>query len=231
MLKIAVVDDEESDVDKIIELIRQYGKDNSKNFEINIYHDGMDIVSLSEFPDIIFMDIEMKNLDGMKAAKKIRERDELCVILFVTRFAQYAVEGYGVRALDFMVKPFTSEAFFYKFRRAVEVAEKNIQKAVVVSSNGGKHRLLISDIVYIEVVNHKILYHLADGILEVWSSLKSVREKLEPCGFALCNACYLVNLRKVQSFDGGFVVVGGEKLKMSRQKKESFLSLLAQYFC
>lgn len=74
-------------------------------------------------------------------------------------------------------------------------------------------------------------YHLVGGTIEVWDSLKSVCEKLGPCGFALCNACYLVNLRKVRSYEGGFVVVGGEKLKMSRQKKESFLNELAKFLC
>lgn len=231
MLKVAVVDDEEDVALNTAEFIRRYGEENGREFEIKIYHDGMDIVSLSELPDIIFLDIEMKNLDGMRAAKEIRKRDENCVILFVTRMAQYAVEGYEVNALDFIVKPFTRQSFFYKFGRAVKAADKNAQRTILVSSNGGKYKLLVSDILYVEVVNHKVQYHLVGGTIEVWDSLKSVCEKLGPCGFALCNACYLVNLRKVRSYEGGFVVVGGEKLKMSRQKKESFLNELAKFLC
>lgn len=124
MLKVAVVDDEEDVALNTAEFIRRYGEENGREFEIKIYHDGMDIVSLSELPDIIFLDIEMKNLDGMRAAKEIRKRDENCVILFVTRMAQYAVEGYEVNALDFIVKPFTRQSFFYKFGRAVKAATR-----------------------------------------------------------------------------------------------------------
>lgn len=230
MLSIAVVDDEAAVTGEIAALIGEFGKANNKNFEVKTYRDGMDIISVNEFPDIIFLDIEMKNLDGMRAAREIRKRDEYCVIIFVTRMAQYAIEGYEVSALDFIVKPVTRETFFYKFARAVEAAEKHGQKVISITSNGGKRKVFISDINYVEVVNHKVLYHLNSGVIEVWDSLKSVCEKLEPYGFALCNSCYLVNMSKVKSFEGGYVQICDEQLKISRQKREKFLKKLAEFF-
>ena len=135
----------------------------------------------------------------------------------------------GVRALDFVVKPMTYETFAYKFRRAVEAASKRAKDTIVVSSHGGKRRLFVSDIDYVEVVNHKLIYHLGAERVEVWSSMKSAREQLEKYGFAPCSASFLVNMRKVRSFAGGDVVVGDGVIKISRKKKEEFLKLLAQY--
>ena len=183
MLRVAFVDDEEEVIEHMLGYVERYERENSVRFDTAVYRDGLDVLALNEFPDILFLDIEMKNLNGMRTAAEIRKRDEGCVIVFVTRMAQYAVEGYGVRALDFVVKPMTYETFAYKFRRAVEAASKRTEETVIVSSHGGKRRLFISDIDYVEVINHKIVYHLGEEIVEVWSSMKSVREQLEPYGF------------------------------------------------
>lgn len=231
MLRVAFIDDEPQMCERMLGYAERYERENGVQFIKEAYGDGFDVLALNEFPDILFLDIEMKNLDGMKTAEEIRKRDDGCVIVFVTHMAQYAVAGYGVRALDFVVKPMTYETFAYKFRRAVEAASKRAKDTIVVSSHGGKRRLFVSDIDYVEVVNHRLIYHLGAERVEVWSSMKSAREQLEKYGFAPCSASFLVNMRKVRSFAGGDVVVGDGVIKISRKKKEEFLKLLAQYMC
>ena len=231
MLRVAFIDDEPQMCERMLGYAERYERENGVQFIKEAYGDGFDVLALNEFPDILFLDIEMKNLDGMKTAEEIRKRDDGCVIVFVTHMAQYAVAGYGVRALDFVVKPMTYETFAYKFRRAAEAASKREKDTIVVSSHGGKRRLFISDIEYVEVINHKIVYHLGEETVEVWSSMKSVREQLEPYGFYLCSASFLVNLRKVSSFFGNNVIVGKDTLKITRKMKDDFLKALARYLC
>lgn len=118
MLRVAFIDDEPQMCERMLGYAERYERENGVQFIKEAYGDGFDVLALNEFPDILFLDIEMKNLDGMKTAEEIRKRDDGCVIVFVTHMAQYAVAGYGVRALDFVVKPMTYETFAYKFRRA-----------------------------------------------------------------------------------------------------------------
>lgn len=231
MLSIAVVDDDPQESDRICSYIKRYEAEKKISFSVRVYQDGMDITLLNEFPDILFLDVEMKNLDGLSAAREIRKRDEQCVIIFVTKVAQYAVDGYGVNALDFIVKPAKYESFSFKLDRAVSTAQKNADNTVTVTVSYGKQKLKISEILYVEVANHKLIYHTEQGMIEVWDSLKNVREMLESHGFAICNVCYLVNLRRVSSFVNDYVIVGKETLKVSRQKKKDFLNALARYLC
>ena len=215
-----------------INSLTRYASKNQPEFRITRHPDALKLINKYKSNyDLIFMDIEMPHMSGMEAAKAIRRIGHGVTLVFVSNMAQYAVAGYGVRALDFVVKPMTYETFAYKFRRAVETASKRAKDTIVVSSHGGKRRLFVSDIDYVEVVNHKLIYHLGAERVEVWSSMKSAREQLEKYGFAPCSASFLVNMRKVRSFAGGDVVVGDGVIKISRKKKEEFLKLLAQYMC
>ena len=101
MLRVAFIDDEPQMCERLLGYAERYERENGVQFIKEAYGDGFDVLALNEFPDILFLDIEMKNLDGMKTAEEIRKRDDGCVIVFFTHMAQYAVEGYGVRAAEY----------------------------------------------------------------------------------------------------------------------------------
>ena len=106
MIKIAIVEDEAMYAKQLEEFLHQYEAENHEAFDITIYSDGDQIVNKykSQF-DIILMDVEMKFMDGMSAAEEIRKMDSEVVIIFITNMAQYAIRGYAVDALDYVLKP------------------------------------------------------------------------------------------------------------------------------
>ena len=106
MIRIAVVEDEELYAEQLQNYISKYAEERKKQIKVTWFQDGEDIVSgyKGEY-DIILLDIQMRFMDGMTAAEKIRELDSEVVLMFITNMIQYAVRGYEVDAMDYVVKP------------------------------------------------------------------------------------------------------------------------------
>ena len=125
MVRIAIVEDEKEYQDILLSYIERYQTEYFADLTTTVYADGMDLVD--EYHggyDILLMDIKMKHLDGMKAARKIRSIDQAVVIIFITTMAQYAVAGYEVDALDFVLKPVDYARFEPKLTKAIGLVEK-----------------------------------------------------------------------------------------------------------
>lgn len=106
MTRIAIVEDEAAVREQLAGYVQRYTRQYGTPFEVTEFADGMEILEdyRSQF-DIIFLDVEMKHLDGMETARRIRERDGGVLIVFITNMAQYAIRGYAVGALDYVLKP------------------------------------------------------------------------------------------------------------------------------
>ena len=109
MLRIAIVEDEKDSLDRLTGLIKRYEKERDCECGVSVFGDGMNFVSdYCRVYDVVFMDIEMPFLDGMHAARKLRELDPSVMLVFVTRLASYALAGYEVDAAGYIVKPVVS---------------------------------------------------------------------------------------------------------------------------
>lgn len=231
MIRIAVVEDDAESSDKIIKFIRRYQTENEEdNFIVDLFTNGVDFLSdVKEDTDVVFMDIEMPLMNGLDAAKKLRDKNFDCCLIFTTNMAQYAVKGYEVDALDFMVKPISYFNFSMKLKKAIRIMKSRQAESIQISFGNGQKRVFVPDIKYIEVIKHKTYIHTKDGVFEQRISLNEMEKKLERFSFAKCNKCYLVNLRYVSSIDGNICTAGGEILQISRSQKKSFVDALTNY--
>ncbi len=229
--RVGVVEDNREACEQLCGFIDEYGKLRGYNFSVSCFADALDF--LEQFRgnfDIIFMDIELPHLDGMEAVRRIRETDRRVIVIFVTNMAQYAVKGYEVDALDFIVKPVVFSAFTMKLDRAVEKFKAMQDREIWINERNNKRRLRTSDIIYVEVAHHSVIYHTVDGDYKTYDQLGNVSKALADAPFALCNRCYLVNLNFVTAIDEFSVTLnGGERLQISRNKKKSFLKSLNDY--
>lgn len=121
-VNVAIVEDESEYARELQDYLRRYGREVGERFDITVYPDGEDIVDdyRSGMYDIILMDIEMKSMDGMTAAEHIRDVDGDVVIMFITNMAQYAIRGYRVDALDYVLKPISYFSFTQRLGKAME---------------------------------------------------------------------------------------------------------------
>lgn len=231
MYYIAIVDDDSNDICALKEMLEHYFKENGGECCIAEFHDGSELMTdYSPKYDIVFLDIDMKELNGMDAAKRIRMTDESTAIIFVTRMAKYAINGYEVSALDFIVKPLDYYSFALKMKRALNYVAANRKKLVVLKIGTDTKYIDENDIKYVETLSHYLIYHTVKGDFKLLGSLKSAAEQLSAESFVLCNRCYLVNLRYVSEVSDNAVRVGSDILIISRYRRKEFMEALAKFW-
>lgn len=230
MYRIAIVEDTQSDAELLGTYLSCYAKERGIELKRTMFTDGdAFLTNYGTGFDIVLMDIEMPGIDGVATAKKLRERDENVTLIFVTHLANHALDGYEVRALDFLVKPVEYPNFCIKLDRALDSCEKNRAREVAIPTVGGVRRVRLDRLYYIEVMDHTLVFHMQDGDLSVRGSIKECERKLAPYDFVRCNNSFLVNLRYVSELDGSDVLLDGHRIPVGRTKKKEFLQRLAQY--
>ncbi len=230
MYKIAMVEDEEYAAAVLSDMLLRYGKEAGVSFEISHFQNAITfLTNYSPVFDIVFMDIELPYLNGMEAAKKLREQDTDTMLVFVTNVAQMAAKGYEVSAFDFVVKPLSYPALRMKLDRICSTLARRSYKRVTILSEGCKICIAARDILYVEVSDHTLIYHTEEGNFPAYGSMSKAKEQLEGEDFFMCNSCYLVNLRYVRRIQKYSVLVGGDELQISHPRKKAFLQALNAY--
>ena len=214
--------------DRVFERISETEKE---ELDITVYRDGDAVTAeyKSQF-DIILMDIQMKFVDGMTAAEEIRKMDSEVVIIFITNMTQYAIRGYEVDALDYVLKPVSYFAFSQKLKRAVSRIKKRSSKYITLAVKGGVIRVDLDDIYYVESAGHNLLYHMGNATHLTSGTMKSAEEQLAEYGFSRGNTCYLINLAHVDGIQDKCAVVKGERLQISRPRMNAFMRELTRYW-
>lgn len=227
---IAIIED---DIDSM-KLLNQYLIDYVKNKDFNIQI--FSFYSVNEFKnsnfqkfDIIFMDIELPDGNGMDLASELRRTNQYSMLIFVTNLAQYAINGYSVNAFDFILKPINYYSFSMKMDSVFNHLEYFTKKELILKVYHNVKKIEVETIKYIEINNHSLTFHTTLETIKITGSLKSIEKELSPRSFAMCNQCYLVNLKYVTEIKDYIVYVGKEKLLMSRPKKKSFLQAFNNY--
>ena len=227
-LRIAVCDDERKFIERFKEIIDKTYK--SLDIIIDEFTDGNELIKLfgSRNYDIVFLDIEMPAVDGLTLARKLREMSEDIYIVFLTGHIEYAVKGYEVNALRYLTKPPEAGAV----REVIDhvLKKQSGEKALWVKDRDGEHKIKLSDIIYIEAQNQKIVIYTADDEVEVRGKLSDYEEKLLSQGFFRIHRGYLVSLSKVKGFSGRDVTMSdGAVLPVGRTKEQSFKASLMSY--
>lgn len=232
MLKIAVVDDEITSIERITECIKTYCEKNGLACKVEKFSRG-DKLSFEYKPvyDVIFLDIEMEPIDGIETAKIIRKYDRDVVIIFITKMAQCAINGYEVDALGFMVKPVDPKSVWLNLDKARRALLKNKGGEVVLQLDGGIKKLSVGAIYYVEVADHDLIYHTDEGEFKI-KIRKTLGEAAKELGsaFKQYSRCYLINLNHISRVEDTAVTVGGRKIFISRAKRKDIIQDIADHF-
>ena len=231
MINIIVVDDCPSDAQLLISLIHKYAEESGREIAVRHYESALRF--LSEYrsdADIIFMDIELPDINGIMASGKLRRTDGDVALVFVTNLAHMAISGYAVEASDFIVKPVhycRLSALMNKLSKRLEMKGKDY---ISVVTNHGVERFRLSQVLYIEAEAHRITYHLAERSITYSGTLSACEKALPQDSFFRCFQSFIVNLRYVLSCTGSeIIMVGGDKIPLSRAKRKQFMEALTRY--
>lgn len=230
MIRVGLIDDDLEHQKMICEFINTYKNETNTNFEIVQYTDGQNFIE--EYRgnlDIVFLDIEMPHMDGMTAARKLRKLDSGIAIVFVTNMAQYAIHGYEVDAIDFIVKPISYYVFKDKLEKAMRSLELNKDKTIIVHDNDSVMKIKVSQILYIEKNKNYLVFHTKQGEFQARGTMIDIENKLQGEGFSKCiNGC-LVNLKYVSKMCKDSVWIEDVCLPISRQRKKEFKDDFMKY--
>ena len=230
MIRIAIVEDEVRERAHLRDCLAYMAEKERLEFDIVEFGSGEAFLGgYQPVYDIVLMDIELPGINGMETAKALRRLDSFVLLVFVTNMVQYAVSGYEVDALNYILKPVNRFDFALKMNKAISRTAKRTEESVQIRAGKDLYMLPVAAIRYLEVDGHYIVYHTTEGDYSEYITLKEAEKKLNKPYFVRCNRCYLVNLKYVSAVRDDVVQVGRDELLISRPQKKAFLNALAVF--
>ena len=214
-MRLAIVEDDDKVRQQLQTYVLQYFQGRENDVEIRLFADGDEILEdYAADYDLIFLDIQMKRLDGLA---------------FITNLANYAIRGYAVHALDFILKPVNFLMLRQVLMSVERLLDQKPKRYITLPTDTGLTRLDVSQITYVETDGHAVSIYTEKGVYRLRQSMRGMEELLGKYGFFRCNSCYLVNLRHVERVENGGAIVGGQALTISRPRHKAFMEALTKY--
>lgn len=230
MIRIAIVEDNQRDLEHLCSYLNQYQSEHPEKFFISIFQDPLRFLAdyRSDY-DLVFMDIELPPMNGIEVSRRLREIDSVVCLVFITNMEQYAVRGYEVEALDFVVKPINYYRFCSMMSKVLRNIARRSEKELMIRSSSKITRLPVSQLYYVEVRDHLLIFHTSQGDLESWGKLSDIEAELKDHDFVRCSSSYLVNLRYIMGVDGDIAVVANDRIPISQRRKKAFYNSVTTY--
>jgi len=230
LIRIAIVEDEPTERDRIKVYLEEIAQEDQTQFDIEQYSSGMAFVmrGMKDY-DLVLMDIDMPNLNGIETAKALRKVDQSATLIFVTNMAQYAISGYEVNAIDFILKPVNRYSFAIKIKRAISRTAKKNDNAIQIKMDGTIFLVHMYQIMYLEVDGHYVIFHTTQGDYKEYTTLKLAQKRINSSHFVQCNQSFLINMKYIESVSRESVTVGGTIIYISRKMKTEFMNAVLDF--
>lgn len=232
MYRALIVEDDEAAASTLRTHIKRFAAERGVAFSTEVVPSALELLEGGRAADVIFLDIGLPGISGMEAAEIIRQKDQVTPIVFVTDLAQYAVRGYQVDAIDFMVKPIAYEDFALRMGRVLRVMARNDSETISLSTASGLRVVPLRDIVFVEILKHDLYWHVLgeDEPLRLRGSIKGAAEMLGEHRFCRISASHIINMGQVKRVRSNELVMSdGQTLAISRSRKAQALEALAQF--
>lgn len=232
MVHIAICDDEKEFVSYLNGLIGRYAEESGEEIKVSVYYDGLELTERYDGTiDLIFLDIQMGAVDGLRAAKRIRQIDDRVGIIFLTTLVQYGLEGYKYQAANYIVKPIKYARLKAELNQWLKRHRRDASPAILVANDTGKYKVFLKSLRYVETFNRNLLLHTEQEDIISYKSMKEQERELKDKGFVRCHTSFLVNLYYVKGVKKLEIeLVTGEKIPVSQPKRKGFMEKLAEYW-
>lgn len=232
MIHIAVCDDEKEFVSYLTGLIRQYALESGEEIKITVYYDGLDLIEKYDASiDLIFLDIQMKMVDGLRTAEKIRGLSGEVGIIFLTTLTQYGLEGYKYQAVDYIIKPIKYVRLKSELDKFIAHHKREKNPSIYISNDTGKYKVPLHTLRYVETFNRNLMVHAEQENIICYKSMKELTQELADYGVVRCHSSYLVNLAYVKVVKKlEITLITGEVLPISQPRRKEFMEQLTEYW-
>ena len=191
---------------------------------------GEELLRYNRQIDIVFLDIQMKNIDGMETARKLRANKFRGILIFITVLKEMVFQSFEVQAYDYLVKPI-EEKQFEKTMERLYASIQNASKASLLVQKGYESRIIsFDDIVFCEIIDRKIYLNLVSSeVIDYYDRIENLETKLDK-RFFRCHRSYLINLKYLKGYKNGIAYMkDGKEIPVSRLRSREFSNVVLQY--
>lgn len=179
--------------------------------------------------DLLFLDIQMPHLSGVDFLKSLARPPK---VIFTTAYKEYALEGFELDVLDYLLKPINFERFMkaaFKARDYFDLkGDTSSSEYLFVKTDGRLEKILFEDVLYIEGMENYLVIHTTQKKIITHSTLKAFMEKLPPAQFLQTHKSYIVAHKKVSAIQGNTLLIGIHQIPFSRQSKEQVMKIITK---
>ena len=198
--------------------------------EILQFSCGEELLKYEKQIDVLFLDIQMKDIDGMETARRLRGRKFRGFLIFITVLREMVFDSFEVQAYDYLVKPIEKRHFEKTMERLVS-SMQNADKSNLLIQKGYESRIIsLDDIVFCEIIDRKIYLHLVSSeVVDYYDRIEKLETKLDD-RFFRCHRSYLINLKYLKSYKNKTAYMeGGKQIPVSRLRSKEFSGVILQY--
>lgn len=230
MIHIAICDDEKCMSETMGRMVSDFfGR---KNIEVVIsqFSSGKELLKYDKVIDILFLDIQMKEIDGMETARRLRARKFKGVLIFITVLKEMVFESFEVQAYDYLVKPI-EEKYFEKTMDRLWDSMRNTSETGLLIQKGYESSIISpEDIVFCEIIDRKVYLHLASSdVIDYYDRIENLETRLDS-RFFRCHRSFLINLKYLKGYKNGVAYMeNGKEIPVSRLRNKEFSSVVLQY--
>jgi len=230
IINIAIVDDDPRTLAELSRNVSDYADKHRLRSSLHLFAGGTELLRSPRRFDLVFLDIQMDDISGMDAAKRLRENGKAGHIIFVTIFNEYVYEAFEVEASDYLLKPIDPARFERTMDRICRSLHTAKEPGLLLPSRGNTFSFLrFSDILYCEARNHKILIRSTTKTSECSLKIDDLKERLDD-RFFQCHRSYFINLHYACGYEAGLVALeNGEKIPVSRLRAREFSQKMLQH--
>lgn len=224
MLSIAVCDDEVIECCNMAKRIKEIMEEMKIPCIIRQFRSGGELLQALESFDIVFLDIIMQDLDGMKTAQAFRKKASDKILIFVSSSREYVFEAYDVEAFQYLLKPVDDRKLKNVLQKSIVKTQSRSQEFIIVSRERQKKKLFLDDIYYFEIKGRIVDAHGPEGIFTYYEQIGELENKIRDKGFFRCHKSYLINLKYVDGYSRKEVVLeNGEKIVIAKRRYDEFV--------